>query len=711
MRWKSPYLAFVIGSVCLAPVALAGTLSPAAYLPGLPANATVTGAATDATGNLFLSGTLQSSSPDAFIAKFSPAGDRLYFTVLAGKSADRGGPIAVDAAGNAYITGATDSPDFPTTPGALQQAADGLSGGFIAKIDAQGKIVFSTLYHAGPDQSTNARDIAVGPTGDVFVTGQSVGHSFVTTPGTPAPANPLNVFFVFRLSANGTRAVYAAGGGIGGARITVDAANNAYVQGFTLISDGSEVPITPNAYQKTFPFTICGGTRAFGFPCAHQHIAKLNPEGKLIFCTFLTGAIQDQPAGIAVDARGDIYVAGTTSSKDYPVTEDALQKENRVDLPPTFPRDFFLYGFSLPQPQTGYLSKLSADGTRLLYSTYLGGTRIDSISALAWTGPDQLTLLAAVQSPGFPGLPAVPERCLPARTRDMPVTVQFNTEKMTLGETTLITGADAPYLLTANATVVSSGPFLAPAGTTATDSITCLIDAADYAPAAAVSPGQLVTLLGTSLGPADPVVYKESEPVLPTAIEGTMVLVNGTPAPLIYAATDQINFVIPYEAAGEPTATVKVITAAGTTAQRTVRIVSRNPTISTGGITEFPLCGGMTPTGSVAAAVLNEDFSPNTCQNPAKAGAKVHLFLNGTGINHPGNSGDNPGAGVPLEAKVAETGGNQVESVESVPWAPLGVWDITVRVKADPQGFNLLNFTVNGERLRKPGGIAVWVRP
>jgi hypothetical protein len=263
---------------------------PGVYLAGLPAGANVARIAVDLDGNLLVAGTVQpsvanSNSQDAFAAKFAPGGQtRLYYVALAGSLSDAASAIAVDSAGNAYIVGGTSSPDFPTTVGALQSSLNGAStAGFAVKIDASGKIVYSTLFYAASGQSTSAKAIAVNAAGEVFVTGQTAGGDFPTTPGSIEPKSPYNTFFVLRLSAAGDRLVYSVGA-LGGVSIAVDPQSNAYVVGFSLNSDGSEVPVTPNVYQSQVTFTACSSNQAFEFPCDHQYAAKLDPTARS-FCS------------------------------------------------------------------------------------------------------------------------------------------------------------------------------------------------------------------------------------------------------------------------------------------------------------------------------------------------------------------------------------------------------------------------------------------
>jgi uncharacterized protein (TIGR03437 family) len=376
-------------------------------------------------------------------------------------------------------------------------------------------------------------------------------------------------------------------------------------------------------------------------------------------------------------------------------------------------------GSSVPQPQTGYLSKLSADGSRLLYSTYMGGSRIDLIGGMRRTAEGKLDLLVRLQSPDFPGLPSVHPRCLPALTRSMPAIVRFDPASASISDVTLLTGTSPIATLvmaenpTGPATILTEGPYLSQvpdAIFAKVDPITCITDAMDQTQSGTISPGQLVTMLGYHLGPEMPETYDASASMLPGSLGGATVLVDGVAAPLMYAGDDQINFIVPYEVAGQKTAIVKVTTPSGSTSERTVLVVDLTPAVATDDPPDYPVCDGMMPSNSFSAIVLNPDFSRNSCENPAQPGSSVRLYVNGTGVNHPGSTGANPGADVPLEPVLTVLNGNPIDKAVSVSWAPLGIWEITTRVSANPQGYNLVNFRVNGVNLRKSGsGIAVWV--
>src|SRR5437899_1332050 len=223
-----------------------------------------------------------------------------YSTFLGGGASDRGFGIAVDAAGNAYVTGDADSPDFPTTAGAFQTTAVGPA--FVTKLNATGSaLAYSTYLGNG-----NASAIAVDAAGNAYVTGIA-GPDFPTTPGVAQTTfgGGFAHAFVTKLDPTGSALVYSTylGGSStdDGRGIAVDpncSINcNAYVTGGTASSD---FPTTPGAAQTAFSGS---GFDAF--------VTKLNPTGSvLVSSTFLGGSGDELAVGIAVDASGNTYVTG-----------------------------------------------------------------------------------------------------------------------------------------------------------------------------------------------------------------------------------------------------------------------------------------------------------------------------------------------------------------------------------------------------------------
>jgi len=278
------------------------------------------GIAVDAAGSAYVTGDTRSQNfptanayqgafggvNDAFVTKLSAAGSALvYSTYLGGDGGDRGSGIAVDAAGNAYVTGRAGSADFPTAN--AYQGAFGGGDAFVTKLNAAGSgLVYSTyLGGSGDDWGYG---IAVDAAGSAYVTGQTNSTNFPTANAYQGALGGGEDAFVTKLNAAGSALVYSTylGGGADdwGNGIAVDAAGSAYVTGFT---ESQNFP-TANAYQGAF-----GG----GFYDAF--VTKLNAAGPaLVYSTYLGGSSDDGGNGIAVDAAGNAYVTGYTYSDNFP---------------------------------------------------------------------------------------------------------------------------------------------------------------------------------------------------------------------------------------------------------------------------------------------------------------------------------------------------------------------------------------------------------
>lgn len=305
------------------------------------------GVAVDASGNIYITGNTSSYDlplkaaiqpahnqqpyADVFIAKLNAAGTELiYSTYLGGSSSDSGSAIAVDNAGNAYVTGATLSSDFPVTAGAFQMA---LAGGrspdaFVVKLRADGALDYSTYLGGGRPESSGyevGNSIAVDAAGNAYVTGSTFSTDFPTTPGAVQRAlNSYRNAFVSKLNASGTALVYSTylggSGGDEGRGLALDAAGNAYVTGTTYSSD---FPVTAGALQSR------NAAAPPSLPSSDAFVTKLNASGTaLVYSTYLGGSNADSGNAIAVDAAGNAYVAGTTFSLDLPTTAGSLKSQS-----------------------------------------------------------------------------------------------------------------------------------------------------------------------------------------------------------------------------------------------------------------------------------------------------------------------------------------------------------------------------------------------
>ena len=359
---------------------------------------TTNGITVDSSGNAYVVGFTDSIAPtpypttagafqttfgggarDGFVTKLNANGGLVYSTYLGGSLEDRATDVEVDAAGNAYVSGFTVSTQFPTTAGALQTTyGGGTRDGFVAVLNAAGNGLVYSTYLGGSGTDTATR-VDLGPSNAAFVSGttapatNSVTNNFPTTAGAVQPtfgggAGPTapSDAFVSRLNATGTALDYSTflGGTFAdtGLSIAVDSAGSAYVSGAT---SSPGVFGTPGAFDTTLAPPAAPDTTQR----SDAYVAKLNPAGSaLAYATYVGGGRTDFAEGIAVDSSGNAYITGETNSTDLP-TKNAAQPANN----------------SAPGPNDAdaYVTKLNADGSDTVYSTYLGGITYDTGNDIA----------------------------------------------------------------------------------------------------------------------------------------------------------------------------------------------------------------------------------------------------------------------------------------------------------------------------------------
>jgi uncharacterized repeat protein (TIGR01451 family) len=345
---------------------------------------------TDPPGATTLNGT-----SDAFVTKLRRVASYVtpdYSAYIGGSIQERGTGIAVDGDDNVYLTGWTSSSDFPVTPDAFDptfntcgdcQPCSYEVDAFVAKLDSTGVLTYST-YLGGSHYSVpglgkrcgedEGAAIAVDASGYVYVTGSVYSEDFPTTPGAydrqlSNPSIGVNQdTFVAKLdpSISGSASLLYAtyvGGGIAsqGKAIAVDGSGTVYVTGYAETFSGQNLfPTTPGAYDREI--NRGSGGDAFAF--------KLDPAGNgaadMVYSTLLGGigvGYLDQGEGIVVDAAGRMYVAGRTSSPNFPITSGAYDTTCGSDGACDGRTDAFVTE----------LNPAGGGQTDLVYSTFVGG--------------------------------------------------------------------------------------------------------------------------------------------------------------------------------------------------------------------------------------------------------------------------------------------------------------------------------------------------
>jgi hypothetical protein len=295
---------------------------------------------------------------DAFALKLNASGTALvYSTYLGGTNTDSGTAIAVDASGNAYFAGDTMSANFPVLH-AVQPVLGGGTDSFLVKLTSAGAISFSTFL--GGVGNEHSGGVAVDSSDNVYIAGGTTSTNFPVVGSIQAVNGGGENAFLAKINSTGTAIVYSTylggsggGGGAGASEeangVAVDASGNAYLAGVT---NSANFPVTIGALQTSYN----GVQDAFA--------AKVNTAGNaLVYSTYLGGSSFNWISGLAVSSIGNIYVAGYTSSPDFPTVAPIQTGFNGL--------------------YDAFVSEINATGNALVFSTYYGGTGAEVANAIA----------------------------------------------------------------------------------------------------------------------------------------------------------------------------------------------------------------------------------------------------------------------------------------------------------------------------------------
>ncbi len=348
---------------------------------------TIRAIATDVSQNIYVVGETYStdfpgpanssaarSAGDAFVVKLNSSGTQiLYCVILSGAAFESARAVAVDTAGNAYVTGVTTSSNFPVTAGAVQRFSGsmGLEDAFVVKITPQGAVAYST--YLGGNSSDTGYAIAVDQNGAVYVAGNTGSTNFPVTGAAAQRAfGGASDCFVTKLASGGASLVYSTylgGAGIDVCKgISVDSSGAAFVTGTTL---STAFPVV-NALKTT----LSGASDAF--------LSKLSAAGdRFLFSTYLGGEGADDGNALRLDSVGLVYIGGDTASAGFPVTSGAAQGRLRGEY-------------------DGFVCAVANDGSRIVWATYLGGSASDSITDLFVGQDSRIAVAGYTASADFP---------------------------------------------------------------------------------------------------------------------------------------------------------------------------------------------------------------------------------------------------------------------------------------------------------------------
>lgn len=583
---SSALLGVVVG---FSQLLIADTLVPRALVDlKIPNSAGRNSLATDSLGNVYTAGT---ANGHGLAVKVSPDGNIVYMRAFGGSGLDQPQAIAVDSNGAAYIVGMTNSSDFPLVKSFLSTG-----NMFLLKLSPDGStIVYSTFIGTAGYPGPTA--ITADPAGAAYVTGQASSPGFVATPGSYQPKNNGVDAFVLKVAPDGSKALWgtflgghgpacayllnlscAPVGGIPlapngpaeneqGTAIAVDAASNVYLAGIT---DAADFPITTGAFQTKYADTTGKADQGF--------VAKLSADGsQLLFSTYIGTSSGDFLNTFLVNAKGEAIIGGQTLSNMFPTTGGVVGPA--------------------PHRPGGWIAKLSADGSALIYSTYLGNGNVNGIAqddngALYVTGYNDLNSPFTI-TPG-----ALPVGSTFLTQLDANVgTLLYSTllpngsagnaialsrsQPAVLGAAGVLTifGAGSPTQPTAYAFANAAGPFVI----------------------GHVAPGEIITISGVGFGLKSNVSF------------------GGIPAPIFGIQQNQITVQVPFEVAHTTTTSMQFTDSAGQTGPALMLpVIAADP--------------GVLTRDGLHAAAINQDGSVNSSDDPAPFGSTIAIFATGSGL-------------------------------------------------------------------------------
>ncbi len=764
------------------PLIVDPVLSFSTYL-GSVGNEAIRGMATDTSGNIYVTGSTTSTDlpaaglqkqfagkgstllgvvtiGDAFVAKFSPSGSLLYLTYLGGSAEDVGSALAVDKSGNVYVTGYTDSSDFPVTSSAAQKTWAGRGGNllvqlgdaFVAKIGPDGnQLLYSTFLGGRNDDYGSA--IVLDASGDAYIAGGTLSADLPvssnaaqttykrsgtqqTFPRFNAPLLTSGDAFIAKINSAGTSVLALTY--LGGSydelawALALDSNGSLYVAGNTLSTD---FPTTSGAFQSRFAGSDL--TNNIFFNLGDGFVTKLTGDlSTILYSTYLGGAGDDAVSAIAIDSAGNAYVTGATTSSNL-ATATAFGRSYKG--PAGAPVADQLIG-------DAFVAKIAPDGKSLGFFTYLGGSSDDVGMAIALDGSGNIVVTGSTQSLNFPTSSDALQSKSPQATAqvggggpgflsiidptgktliyssyfggtasDIPTSLAIDATGAIL-VAGAATSADFPTAKAAQAKYGggSSDGFVArftgfgntgggTVPTTPSTSAAGIANVASYQ-SGAISPGEITVIFGANMGPSQLATLTVSGGKIDSTLAGTKVLFDGAAAPLIYTSAAQLAAIVPYGVAGRSSTQIVIQYNGQNSTPVSMPVAAAVPGLFTAD-----------KSGKGQGAILNQDSSVNGPGNPAARDSIVVLFLTGEGqTNPPGTDGLIASSvyPAPLLPVTVTIGGQVVDPLYAgaAPDEVAGVMQVNVTVPSGITPGDAVPVTVTVGGVTTPAGVTLAVK-
>lgn len=657
-----------------------------------------------------------SATPTLYLAKLDPGLDSILFSTLLGPVRSTAGiALTLDSAGNPLLTGATSSPDFPITAGALQSTPSAANGGFAVKLRADGSaLLYSTFLGFVPasaafDSAADAVIVGTAQPGAAV----TPGAFQATLPAACARARVgLNIIppsqsghaYAAKLNAAGNGLIwstYFSGAcGDSATAVQLDAAGNAYITGYTLSVD---FPVTANAFTSSFNTNL---VYSEGF------VSELSSVGsRLIYSSYFGGGENNSGSAIALDSRGNLYVAGSTQASASPGALAVLNPGGcayQISIGPAIDESY--------EYVDGFVMKLPLNGASPTFLATVGGSCHDGVGSLALDTAGNIWVAGTTASQDFPtrapiGALGVGQGGFVAEIDPSGANLLFSS----------FTGGGSNY---PSPTVSGSktGVYLAStisqtskAG--AVSALVAFIDGSQTVPVAldsiqipsivapteepffgppSVAPGTLLLLNGSNLGPSTPALAKlTSAGAFPMSLAGVQVTFNGVAAPLISVGQSQIECQAPFELDGQISALIQV---------------------ESNGQASNSYAAAVSAQQLSLLAVVNPDGTANSASNPAPIGAVATLYLTGIGQTTPNGVTGTLNAGAAIAARTGASFYVNGEAVQpaffgAAPGESTGVFQLNVPLPPPVNpGFDSLSVSGNAGGPLDFIGVRIYVK-